>query len=98
MNRWRPESTAENFGSFVYLRDPQNEDLWSPTLLPTKCLPDFYEVVYSADKAEFHRKQGTIETQLEVVVSPEHAAEVRQLRITNIGLQPRTLDVMTYQK
>ena len=98
LNRWRADACTENFGVFVYLRDPQTEEVWSPTLLPTKCIPDKYEVIYSADKAEFHRKQGTIETRLELVVSPEHAAEVRQLRITNTGPHPRTLEVSTYQE
>ena len=34
---------------------------------------DEYEVVYSADKAEFRRRDGGIETHLEVTVSPENA-------------------------
>ncbi len=98
INRWRADATSEAWGQFIYLRDQVSQEEWSPTLLPTLCQPDHYEVVFSADKAEFHRRQGTIETQLEVVVSPEHLAEVRQLRITNRGDQARTIEVTTYQE
>src|SRR6185436_12135552 len=53
-------------------------------------------VTYSIDKAEFHRRDGLIETHLEVAVSPEHQAEVRHLKITNHGALPLELEVTSY--
>ncbi len=51
---------------------------------------------FSVDKYEVRRKQGSIESILEVVVSPEHNAEVRQLRLTNHGNGPRRIEITSY--
>ena len=53
-------------------------------------------MTYSIDKAEFRRRDGNLETHLEVTVSPENNAEVRQLTITNHGRKPATVEVTSY--
>jgi cyclic beta-1,2-glucan synthetase len=94
--RWRPDATFDGWGQFLYLRDVHSGRVWSPTYQPTCVTPDWYEVVYSIDKADFHRRDGDLETHLEVVVSPENNAEVRQLKITNHSESPRELELTSY--
>ncbi|MGI8981278.1 MAG: GH36-type glycosyl hydrolase domain-containing protein [Pirellulaceae bacterium] len=94
--RWRPDATFDGYGQFFYLRDVRSGHVWSPTFQPTCVAPDSYEVVFSIDKADFHRRDGDLETHLEVVVSPENNAEVRQLKITNHGESPRELELTSY--
>lgn len=96
VSRWRPDATRDAWGQFLYFRDRQSGRVWSPTFQPTRTEPDSYEVVYSIDKADFHRRDGELESHLEVVVSPENNAEVRQLRITNHGDQTREIEVTSY--
>jgi cyclic beta-1,2-glucan synthetase len=94
--RWRPDATRDAWGQFLYFRDRQSGCVWSPTYQPTGVEPDSYEVVYSIDKADFHRRDGELESHLEVAVSPENNAEVRQLRITNHGERPRQIEITSY--
>ncbi|MGN6133444.1 MAG: GH36-type glycosyl hydrolase domain-containing protein, partial [Aureliella sp.] len=96
VTRWRRDTTRDNWGTFIYLRDVQTDELWSATYQPTLTQPDAYEVIFAMDKAEFHRRQGDIESVLEVAVSPENNAEVRQLRLVNRGAKVRYIDVTSY--
>jgi cyclic beta-1,2-glucan synthetase len=96
VTRWRPDTTRDNWGQFIYLRDLGSHRVWSATYQPTCAAPDKYEVIYSIDKAEFHRRDGDIETRLEVAVSPENNAEVRQLQITNHSSHRREIEITSY--
>ena len=70
--------------------------MWSAGYHPVQSEADAYEVTYSIDKAEFRRRDGNLETHLEVTVSPETTAEVRQVTITNHGRKPATVEVTSY--
>ena len=96
VTRWRRDTTRDNWGTFIYLHDVQSGEVWSATYQPTLVKPDGYEVIFAMDKAEFHRRQGDIESTLEVAVSPENNAEVRQLRLVNHGSRVRYIDVTSY--
>jgi len=96
ITRWEPDTTLDNAGYFIYLKDVQSGQFWSATFQPTLVTPDAYETTFSIDKTEYRRDQGAIETLLEVTVSPESAATIRQLHITNHDSVSRHLDVTTY--
>ena len=61
-------------------------------------LPAFesHEVIFAADKATFRRRDGDIETVLEVIVSPEQTVEIRRITLINHGSQPRELELTSY--
>ncbi|WP_254512986.1 GH36-type glycosyl hydrolase domain-containing protein [Anatilimnocola floriformis] len=96
VTRWRSDRARDHWGQFIYLRELDEDLVWSPTYQPTRVAPDHYEVIFAIDKVDFHRRQGEIETQLEVAVSPENKAEVRQLRITNHSHRARRIEVTSY--
>ncbi|HZZ72149.1 MAG TPA: glucoamylase family protein, partial [Pirellulales bacterium] len=96
ITRWRPDFTRDNWGQFIYLRDRKQGHVWSATYQPTCVQPDAYQVIYSIDKAEFHRRDGDLETRLEVAVSSENNAEVRQVILCNHGDSPREIELTSY--
>jgi len=55
--------------------------------------PDAGHVVFNEDHAEFTRRDGTLTTTLDVLVSGEADAEVRRVSITNAGHRTREIDV-----
>ncbi len=83
LTRWRSDPTCVDWGQFIYLRDVNTGRTWSATYQPTRAKPDAYQVTYSIDKAEFQRRDGKVETHLEIAVSPRHSAEVRYVKLTN---------------
>ena len=96
VTRWRSDATRDHWGQFLYLRDTSSGHVWSATYQPTCAEPKRYEAIYSIDKAEYFRHDGQFETQLEVAVSPENNAEMRQLRITNNGRFERDIEITSY--
>jgi len=96
VTRWREDSTCDDWGSYIYLRDVETDRLWSATYQPTSVRPDQYRVAFSEEKATFSRQDGDLHTTLEVVVSTEDDAEVRRLTMTNNGRRAREIEVTSY--
>ncbi|MGA0603180.1 GH36-type glycosyl hydrolase domain-containing protein [Caulobacter sp. KR2-114] len=96
VTRWREDPTCDDWGSYIFLRDVQSDEVWSAGLQPTPASAGDYQVVFNEEKAEFARRDGTITTTLEVVVSAEDDAEVRRLTITNQGPTVREIEVTSY--
>ncbi len=96
VNRWREDVTRDAWGSYLFLRDTQSGAVWSAGHQPAGTEADSYEVVYSEDRVEFARRDGSISTGLTVVVSTEHDAEIRRLTLTNLGSQVREIEVTSY--
>ncbi len=96
VTRWREDYTRDDYGQFCYIRDLRSGLLWSAGHQPV-CRPaKQYQVVYSADKAEFYRTDGAIATHMEITVAPEHAAEVRRVTLTNHDRRAHELEMTSY--
>jgi cyclic beta-1,2-glucan synthetase len=96
VTRWREDSTRDDSGSYLFLRDVDSGAVWSAGYQPCGVEPNSYAVTFTEDRAEIMRTDGTITTILEVVVSPEDDAEVRRLSIVNNGERRRDLEVTSY--
>ena len=96
VTRWREDATRDCWGSYLFLRDEQTGEVWSAGYQPSGVEPDSYEVTFHEDRAEFIRRDGSLTTTLDVVVSPEDDAEVRRVCITNLGMRARVIQVTSY--
>ncbi len=96
VTRWREDATCDDWGSYVFLRDATTGETWSATYQPTGAEPERYEVVFNEDHAEFARRDGLLTTTLGVLVSAEDDAEVRRVTISNLGDEPREVEVTSY--
>ena len=96
VTRWREDATSDDTGSYIFLRDPVSGQHWSAGFQPNGSAPDSYDVSFTEDRAEFLRRDGTISTRLELIVSSEDNAEVRRVSLTNHGLRARELEVTSY--
>lgn len=96
VTRWREDATADQFGTFCYVRDLETNTSWSTTYQPTLKQPKFYEAIFTEGRAEFKRRDQNIDLHTEIVVSPEDDIELRRTRITNRSRKPRTIDITSY--
>jgi len=96
VTRWREDPTCDPWGSYVYLRDVVNGQVWSAGYQPVGREPDSYEVAYFEDRAEISRRDGSMLTSTEILVSPEDDAEVRRVSVTNEGNRVREIELTTY--
>ncbi len=96
VTRWREDAAREAWGQFCYVRDITRGVVWSAGFQPVCRAPESYEVIFAADKATFRRRDLGIETVLEVIVSPEHRAEIRRVTLINHDASPRELELTSY--
>ncbi len=96
VTRFREDTTADNWGSFCYIRDHENGDFFSTTYQPTLEMPDSFEAIFSEAKVEFRRRDGDFDTHCEIVVSPEDDIEVRRVQLSNRSRIKRSIDITSY--
>ncbi|MFC5652930.1 GH36-type glycosyl hydrolase domain-containing protein [Paenibacillus solisilvae] len=96
LSRWREDPVADPWGSFMYIRDVTREKLWSPSYLPCRVSSDKQRVQFSQERTTFLREDEDLQTKLDITVSPESNAEIRQLTLTNTGSDARIIEVTTF--
>jgi cyclic beta-1,2-glucan synthetase len=96
VTRWHEDATRDDWGAYFYLRDVQSGAVWSATHQPTGVEADSYDVTFVEDRAEFHRRDGSITTTLQILISPEDDAELRCVSLTNLGTRAREIEVTSY--
>ncbi len=89
VTRWREDATRDDWGSYVFVRDVESRKVWSCGYQPAGVDPDSYQVTFTEDRAEYVRRDGSITTMLEVVVSAEDNAEVRRVSVVNRDVRSR---------
>ena len=96
VTRWREDVTCDPWGTYLYLRDSRSGAVWSAGHQPSGQEADSYEVTYSEDRVEFSRRDGSIVTDLTVIVSAEDDAEIRRVSLTNLGSRGREIELTSY--
>ncbi|HKP96050.1 MAG TPA: glucoamylase family protein [Fibrobacteria bacterium] len=96
VTRWREDAVLDACGQYLYLRDLESGDTWSAGYQPMAVEPESYEAVFAEDRVEISRRDGSIASTLEIVISPEDDAEVRRLTLENNGNRDREIEVTSY--
>ena len=96
VTRWREDATRDDWGSFIFLRDTQSGKVWSAGAQPVGSDAEHDEVIFAEDHAEFTRRDGTLTTTMDVLVSGEDDGEVRRLSLINSGRRPREIELTSY--
>ena len=96
LTRWREDGVCDDWGFFMFLREPKSGKTWSAGHMPVAAAADSYVASFTEDKAEIIRRDGYFTTTLECVVSSEDNAEARRLTIANTGLTAREIELTSY--
>ncbi|ART63397.1 GH36-type glycosyl hydrolase domain-containing protein [Kushneria marisflavi] len=101
ITRWREDSTLDDWGSFIALRDRDSGRCWlaggvGDLTTASEPADSSREVEFAEDHARFMRHDGTLTTTLEVLVSGEDNGEVRRVTVTNNGEREVTIELISY--
>lgn len=88
----------QSSGAFVYVRNVNSNEYWSTTFNPVNTIPEAYKVVFAPHKAEYVRREGNIETNMEVLISSEDNTELRKITIHNHSNSRRTIELTSYME
>lgn len=95
VTRWNEDYFVKN-GFYIFIKNINSNTGWSATCDPFAGEPEKYRVIFSPDKAEFVRREGNLESHLEITVSPEDNAEVRMVSLTNHSSHARVVEFTSY--
>jgi cyclic beta-1,2-glucan synthetase len=96
ITRWRDDTTRDHTGSYIFLCDEASGLGWSAGFQPSGVEAQSYDVAFADDRAAFMRRDGAIDTRLDVMVAPEDQGELRRVTITNHDTTARDIGVTSY--
>ena len=96
VSRWNGDSTRDNEGQFIYIRDLDSNEVWSAGYQPICRNEETYQAIFQGSKAEFRLRAFDIDTHTEVVISPEDDVELRSISLTNLSSTRRTIELTSY--
>jgi len=96
VTRWRADSTRDNTGQWIYVKDLSTQRVWSAAHQPTGVAPESYRVTFATDRVIFRRRDGDVETRTDIIVVPRDRAEVRVVSVTNRSRHTREIELTSY--
>lgn len=96
VTRWKEDSSRDNYGSFIFLRDIDSAKIWSSGASPIVSDVQYLPGVFEEDRAEFIIHDGDLHTTMEVLVSGEDDGEVRRITLSNNSHSEREIELTSY--
>jgi cyclic beta-1,2-glucan synthetase len=96
LTRWQPDTTLDNSGTWLYVRDNESGELWSATSQPVAMKAEPQRVDFFPHRADFQRRDANISIHTTVTVAAEHDVEIRRITVTNHTDRKRSLSVTSY--
>ena len=96
VNRWRNDGTRDNRGQWCYLKDRSSGRVWSAGHQPVCAEANWYRVLFASDRVTFLRRDGDIETRMEIAVASDDAAEIRRVTVYNRSSTSRDIELTSY--
>ncbi len=96
LTRWQQDLLRDNWGKFIYLRDDESGEYWSPTFQPVQKELEQFLCRHGIGYSNFHSVYNGIESDYRLFVPFADHLEIWTLIIKNKSQQSRRLSVFTY--
>jgi cyclic beta-1,2-glucan synthetase len=96
LTRWRADATLDNYGSWIYIKDHETDQVWSAGFQPTNVQPNSQQIKFHPHMVEFLRSDNKLSTRTEIVVAPNMDAEIRLVTLTNHSATARSLELTSF--
>ncbi len=96
LTRWQQDLIRDDWGKYIYIRDDETGDFWSPTFLPARKSLDTYECRHGMGYTVFHARYDQVEVRWRLFVPKEESLEIWSVTVRNVGQRKRFLSIVTY--
>lgn len=93
---WSNDPVRDPPGEVFYIRDDEDNALWSPTALPIRIENAGYVIRHGQGYSRFEHASHGIHSDLLQMVSPDDPIKISSLTLTNHSGRPRRLSVTGY--
>jgi len=96
LTRWYQDLIVDNWGKYIYLRDEESGDFWSPTFQPVPLQLENYLCRHGIGYSIFSSRYLSISSHLRIFVPFKENLEIWTLTLKNESNQKRNIAVFTY--
>ncbi|MCD4699697.1 MAG: hypothetical protein K8R91_03880, partial [Phycisphaerae bacterium] len=96
LTRWRADTTLDNWGTWIYVKDLDTGKLWSAGYQPTGSDPETHEIRFYPHSAVLQRRDHDISLRMEIFIPPEDDVEIRQITLINHASHARRIKLTSY--
>ena len=96
ITRWRPDSTCDAHGFWLYVKDVDSNEVWSANRLPTGETGHESTTTFHQHLVEDFRRHREVAIRVETTVAPYDDLDIRRVTIVNEGSSPRTIEFTSY--
>jgi len=96
LTRWRPDTTLDNYGTFLFVKDLDRGKNWSAAFQPLHGNPHQFSAQFEPHKANFINRADDLVIETSVCVTPDDPVEIRKMQITNHSNKKRNLQIFSY--
>jgi len=96
LTRWKPDTTLDDSGVWLYLQDVDRNVKWSASHQPACASIEEGDVHFHPHMAVYRSRHHDIASLLEVTVAPDEDVEIRRLSLTNHSDETRHVRATSY--
>ena len=96
INRWEQDLIRDRWGKYIYLRDLDTGEFWSPTYQPAGSGLRDYRVRHGMGYSVIESRRRGLQHEVTCFVPFNDPLEVWLVKIQNLGESPRRLQLFTY--
>jgi cellobiose phosphorylase len=96
LTRWHQDLIQDNWGKYIYIKNNKTGEIWSPTFLPVKLEPDFYECRHGFGYTIFSTEYSGIKIVFTIFVPNNDSLEIWDIKILNNRRNDIDISIFTY--
>jgi len=96
ITRWEQDLIKDEWGKYIYIRDEESGEIWSPSWKPMCKKPQNFKVRHGQGYTIFETRYFDIETELTMFVAKDEPIEIWLLNVRNDSKKRRKLSTFTY--
>ncbi len=96
VTRWDQDLIRDEWGKYLYIRDAESGEYWSPTLQPCGASNDAQQVRHGMGYSVFETRRDTLSSAVTYFVPLDATCELWLVRLENHGDTPRHLQLYSY--
>lgn len=96
INRWHQDMIQDNWGKFIYVKNNETGEIWSPTWMPVKTPLDKYECRHGFGYSVFSSEYKGIQIVYTIFAPFDESFEIWDLKIKNNSGKKADLSFFTY--
>ncbi|MFC2061295.1 GH36-type glycosyl hydrolase domain-containing protein [Elusimicrobiota bacterium] len=98
VTKWQQDLLRDANGKYIFIRDMEDNELWSASWMPVKKEYDEYKCIHGIGYTKFINKTKGIRSELLVFVPPEDKVEIWKIKLKNESEKKRNLKITSYME